>query len=128
MDKCTFHIEVDADNIENIQRALEQAGVSFNPIEDMIAIPREPILYGILSGTDFNEMKSATNQYCRETKFHLRLVDDLAALPPRARMALLHTLTFNADWTTRRKPEIRFIAPPHLQALASRYPEAFQKA
>ena len=128
MDKCTFHIEVDADNIENIQRALEQAGVSLNPVNDMIAIPHEPLLYSILSGTEFDEMKSATDRYFQETEFHLRLVDELTALPASTRMALLNTFSFNAEWTSGERPEIRFIAPPHLQALTSHYPQAFQEA
>ena len=128
MDKCTLHIEVDAGNIENTQRALEQAGVSFNPIKNMIAIPNEPLLYGIFSGADFHEMKSVTDRYFEETEFHLRLVDDITALPPRTRMALLHTFTFNAAWSLREGQEIRFKPPPHLQALANRYPEAFQEA
>ena len=128
MDKCTFHIEVDADNIENIQRALKQVGVSLNPVNDMIAIPHEPLLYGILSGAEFDEMKSATDQYFQETEFHLRLVDNLTTLPVSTRMALLNAFSFNTDWTSGERPEIRFIAPPHLQALTSRHPEAFQEA
>ena len=108
MDKCTFQITVTPSNITALREALLHVGVAFDPIKDMMAPPHEPVLYGFLSGTELPELKAIADTYFEETNFPMRLIEDLTALPPSTRMALLQGFGLNAEWTTDQEPAPAF--------------------
>ena len=126
MADCRYLINIPEDRIDAAVQALAQAGITLNPVTDMIAVPTEHILDGIFSGADLETLTRAADDHMERSQLPFRLARRIEALPAVTRMAILHCYTLHGEWSPDPEPSLKSMETRHLWDLQRNHPDAFQ--
>ena len=128
MPELKYVVTIPEDRESDLSRALHEAGIEFDPVRDMVALPKEHLLDGIFTGRDLGMMRGAVNDHLQRQAAPYRLCREPDSLPAVVRMALLNCFTMHGDWTSEYSPTLRSISGEKLAELRAKYPYAFVAA
>ena len=116
-----FLITVDIDSIDRLSAALREAGVLFDPIDDMTRIPQDSWEEALFTGRDLPHIIPIVNQHLEEQQHPRRIHPDHWVTDHAARSELLELLNIHTDWDA---VSVNHIHPDRLTALEERHPGA----
>ncbi len=116
-----YIIDLEPEQVETAAELLTGAGVRFDAVENMIAMPRDNVEESIFTGRDGEWVQERTNEYLNEAGALHRLVQPFHEMSPLTRRDLLTLATLHCDW---HRNEIQEIDPQEWQTFQEKHPEA----
>ena len=120
-----YIIDLEPEQVETAAGLLNGAGVRFDPVESMIAMPRDNVEEGIFTGGDGEWLPAIINGHLGDAGDPGRIMQPFHEMKLTARRDLLMLATIHCDW---RKNEIQEMNPQAWRRFQDRHPEAVSHA
>ena len=106
-EKARFHIEVPLEDLELARVTLKQIGIDFNPLDDMLHLPQDNLLYSVFTGTNGQYAVDKINEHLQQDdSTQARVNQDFNNMSPETRRDLLELATLHIEWTSDYNPQI----------------------
>ena len=110
-----FHVRIPLDRLEDARTALKETGIALDPVDDMLHLPADNVLYSVFTGADGHFVSERLNRHFRETG-DTRRVPDFNTLSAEQRSDLLELATTRTVWNTDDRPGVEEIDDDALTA------------
>lgn len=118
-----FYVDMPVDRVDLVARMLNAMGVAFDAELNMVALPREHILHGIMNGGVGDTVIDAINQKMADQSLPNRIVRTFSDMTHEQRYALLVLGTRHADWDNDEQLELEEVDAVEWRRFLERYPE-----
>ena len=116
-------IRSEPEQAQALKQALDKLGITFDPQENLCAMPPDNIEDHIFMGNDLDWLPAKANEYLEENGISHRFRTDMEEMDNiQAQYSFLALLTTDSDWEDEET--IAYISPRNLQEFSVEYPEA----
>ena len=116
-----FIIDLEPGQVETVAELLTSAGVQFDPVENMIAMPRDNVDEKIFTGEDGEWVQERINERLEGTGNPRRVTQPFHEMTTPAQRDLLILATLHCDW---HKNKIRDMNQIEWEIFREQHPEA----
>ena len=116
-----YIIDLETEQVATVAGLLNGAGVRFDPVESMIAMPQDNIEEGIFTGGDGEWLPETVNSYLDSAGDNRRVAQPFDEMAPLAQRDFLVLATLHCDW---HKSEIQEMDPSAWDTFQTQHPEA----
>ena len=122
----TWSIDLEPGQVETAAELLTDAGIQFDPVENMIAMPRDNVEEGIFTGGDGEWLPQIINVYLADAHDPGRVAQPFHEMTLLAQRDFLTLATLHCDWQKLeiRELEIREMDQQAWKTFQERHPEA----
>ena len=119
-----YLITLKIEQVEELRKAMESAGIPFNLTEDMIGMPTDNIMEDIYMGRDAEYLTDKVNEYLEEQGKPERITQPFEEMDIRSQRDLLLLGSIHSDW---QKESIQEISPREWEKFQERHPETMSE-
>ena len=115
-----YLITLNIEQVGELRKAMESAGIPFDLTEDMIGMPDDNIMEGIYMGRDAEYLTEKVNEYLEEKGKPERITQPFNEMDIQAQRDLLLLGSLDSDW---EKEFIQKISPREWEKFQEMHPE-----
>ena len=120
-----YLINAETHKVQDLEKALHQAGIVFDPRENLCAMPIENYQESIFQGKDLDWLPGAANTYLEEMDSPHRFREDMDQVGDiEALYEFLSLMTVYSDW--HKGHSILEINPGRLEEFQTKYPRLME--